>query len=130
MIYSDSITNKNNKQHNEKWPYIPDHPYRIFIAGGSGSVKTKGLSNLINEQDDIDKVYLYERDLSKPRHEYLIKKCEDVGIKHVNKQSAFIECSNTMDDVYKNIDEYNLTRKRERKKLIGFDDMIADIMRK
>ena len=72
MIYSDSITNKNNKQHNEKWLYIPDHPYTILITGGSGPGKTKALSNLINEQHDIHKVYLYARDLSEPRHEYLI----------------------------------------------------------
>ena len=56
MIDLDSITNENNKKHNEKWPYIPDHPYRIII-GGSGSEKTSALINLINEQNDIDKIY-------------------------------------------------------------------------
>ena len=56
----------------------------------------------------------------------MIKKHEDVGTKHLNDKNAFIECSNTMDDVYENIDDYNLSRKR--KKLIVFDDMIADIM--
>ena len=49
-------------------------------------------------------------------------------MKHYNDPNAFIECSNTMDDVYENIDDYNLSRKRKRKKLIVFDDMIADIM--
>ena len=125
MINLDSITNENNKKHNEKWPYIPDHPYRIIIIGGSGSGKTNALINLINEQNDIDKIYLYARDLSEPKYEYLIKKREDVGIKHVNNPNAFIECSNTMDNVYENINDYNLIRKR--KKLIVFDDMIADI---
>ena len=56
----------------------------------------------------------------------MIKKREDVGIKHLNNPNAFIECSNTMDDVYENIHDYNSSRKR--KILIVFDDMIADIM--
>ena len=56
MINLDSIANENNKKHNEKWPYIPDHPYRILIIGGSGSEKTNTLINWINEQNDIDKV--------------------------------------------------------------------------
>ena len=73
MINLDSITNENNKEHNEKWPYIPDHPYRILIIGGSGSGKTNALINLINEQDDIDKIYLCAKDLSKPNYKYLIK---------------------------------------------------------
>ena len=55
MINLDSITNENNKEHNEKWPYIPDYVYRILIIGGSGSGKTNALLNLINEQDDIEK---------------------------------------------------------------------------
>ena len=127
MINLDSITNKNNKKHNEKWPYIPDHPYRIIIIAGSGSGKTNVLSNLINEQNDIDKIYFYSRDLSEPKYEYLIKKREDAGIKHLNNPNTFIKCSNTMDDVYDNINDYHPSRKR--KILIAFDDMIADIMK-
>ena len=73
MINLDSITNENNKKHNEKWPYIPDHLYRILIIGGSGSGKTNKLLNLIKEQDYIGKIYLYAKDLSKPKHEFLIK---------------------------------------------------------
>ena len=64
MINLDSITNENNKEHNEKWPYIPDYPYRIVIIGGSGLGKTNALLNLIKEQEDIDKTYLYAKDLS------------------------------------------------------------------
>ena len=56
----DSITNENNKNQNEKWPYIPDHPYKILIIGGSGSGTTNTLLNLINEQYGIAKIYLYE----------------------------------------------------------------------
>ena len=80
----------------KKWPYIPDHPCRILIIGSSGSGKTKALLNLIKEQDDIDKIYLYAKDLSEPKYEFLIKKHEDAGIKHLNDSNTFIECSNTM----------------------------------
>ena len=71
------------------------------MAAGSG--KTNALINLINEQNDIDKIYLYAKDLSQPKYEYLIKKSEDAGIKHLNNLNTFIECSNTMDDVYENL---------------------------
>ena len=126
MINLDSVTNENNKKRNETWPYIPDHPYRILITGGSESEKTNTLLNSINEQNDIDKIYLYARDLNEPKYKVLIKKRKDAGIKHLNDSNAFIECSNTMDDVYENIRDYNSNRKR--KILIAFDDMIADIM--
>ena len=111
MINLDNITNRNNKLHNEKWPYIPDNPYRILMIGGSGSGKTNALLNLINEQNDIDKIYLYERDLNEPKYKILIEKRKNAGIKHLNDPNAFIECSDTMDDVYENINDYNLSRK-------------------
>ena len=126
MINLDSITNENNKEHNEKWPYIPDHPYRILIIGGSGSGKTNALLNLINEQYNIDRIYLYAKDLSEPKYEYLIKKHQNAGIKYLNDLNAYAECFNTIDDVYENINDYNPRRKG--KKLIVFDDMIADNM--
>ena len=113
MINLDSITNENNKEHNEKWSYIPDHPYRILIIGGSGSGKTNVLLNLISQQDDINKIYLYEKDSSEAKYEFSIKKREDVGTKHLNDSNAFIEWSNTTNDVYENIDEYNPNRKRK-----------------
>ena len=85
------IRNKNNKKRNEKWPFIRDHSYRILIIGGSGLGKTNALLNLINEQDDIDKIYLHAKDLSEPKYEFLMKKREDVGIVHLNDRNAFIE---------------------------------------
>ena len=98
-----------------------------MIIGGSGSGKTNTLLNLIKEQNDIIKIYLHAKDLiSKPKYEFLIKNRKNAGIKHLNDANAFVECSNTMDDVYENIDDYNPSRKR--KILIVFDDMIADIM--
>ena len=84
MINFDNISNKNNKEQNEKWPHIPDPPYIILIIGGSGSGKTNILLNLINHKNDIDKIYLYAKDLSEPKYESLIKKRENVGIKHLN----------------------------------------------
>ena len=126
MFNLDDITNENNKEHNKKWSFIPDHPYRILIIGGSGSGKTNALINLINEQNDIDKIYLYARDLNEPKYKILIKKRKDAGIKHLNDPNAFIECSNTMDDVYENIDDYNPNK--QRKILIVFDHMMAVIM--
>ena len=72
-----------------------------------GSGKTNELLNLINQQDHIDKTYLYASNLSEPKYEFLIKKCKDAGIKHLNDPDAFTECSNTMDDIYENVDDYN-----------------------
>ena len=86
MINLDSITSENNREHHEKWPYISDHPCRILIIGGSGPGKTNALLNLINEQNDIDKIYLYAKDLSEPKYEYLI----NVGTKHSNDSNAVI----------------------------------------
>ena len=86
MINLDSIANENNKEHNEKWPFIPDHPYRILVIGGSGPGKTNLLLNLIKEQDDIDKIYLYAKYLSKPRYEFLIK-----GVMMLEKNFVMIQ---------------------------------------
>ena len=97
----------------------------MLIIGPSGSGKTNALLNLIQKQSNesrIDKIHLYAKDLSEPKYQFLIKKCEDSGINNLNDPSAFTEYSNTMDDVYNNIDDYNPKRK------ILLDDMIADTM--
>ena len=105
MINFDDYTNENIVEHNSKWPYIPDHPYRILIIGGSGSGKTNALLNLINNQPDIDKIYLYAKDPYEKKYQYLINKHEKVGINRFNDPKAFMEYSNDMQDVYKNIED-------------------------
>ena len=94
--------------------------------GGSGSGKTNTLLNLINNQSDIDKIYLYAKDPYEDQYQFLIKKREIIGIKHFNDPKAFIEYSNDMHDVYNNINDYNPNK--ENKILIVFDDMIADMI--
>ena len=117
---------ENKTEHNKNWPYIPDHSYRILIIEGSRSGKTNLLLNLIENQPDIDKIYLYAKDPFESKYQYLINKREGVGINHFNDPKAFIDYSNDMNDVYKNIDHYN--RDKESKILIVFDDMIADMI--
>ena len=82
--------------------------------------------NLINNKPDIDKIYLYTKDPYEAKYQFLINKRESTGLKHFNDPKAFIEYSNDMHDVYKNIDEYNPDK--ENKILIVFDDMIADMI--
>ena len=84
-------------------PYIPNHPYRILIIRGSGSRKTNALLILISNHPDIDKIYLYAKDLHKAKYQFLINKGESIILKHFNDPKAFIEYSNDMQDVYKNI---------------------------
>ena len=78
-------------EHNSKQPYIPDHPYRILIVGGSGSGKTNALLNLIQSQPDIDKIYLYAKDPYKSKYQYLINRREKVGLDHFNDPKAFTD---------------------------------------
>ena len=127
MINFDDYTNESKTKHNLKWPYIPDHPYRILIVGGSGSGKTNALLNLINNQLDINKIYLYAKDPYEAKYQYLINKREKLGLDHYDDPKAFMEYSNNMQDVYKNIEDYNPNN--NRKVLIVFDDMIADMIK-
>ena len=125
MINFDDYVNENKTEHNKNWPYIPDHPYRILIIGGSGSGKTNLLLNLIENQPDIDKIYLYAKDPYEAKYQYLIKIREKVSIDHHNDPRTYIEYSNDIHDAYKTIDEYNPNK--DNKNLIVFD-MIADII--
>ena len=88
--------------------------------------KTNALFNLINNQHDIDNIYLYAKDPSEAKYQYLINKPEKVGLDHFHEPKAFIDYSNGMQDVYKNIEDYNPNKKR--KVLIVFDDKIADMI--
>ena len=101
--------------------------YKMLIIGPSGSGKTNALLNLIQQDNNmINKIYLYAKDLEEPKYKFVIKKREDTGQKYLNDPGAFINYSNTMDDVYNNVHDYNA--KRKRKVLIVFDHMIADIV--
>ena len=126
MINFDNYVNENKTEHNKNWAYIPDHPYRILIIGDWGSGKTNVLLNLIEYQLDIDKIYLYAKDLYEAKYQYLIKIREKVGTDHHNDPRAYIVYSNDVHDVYKNINYYNPDKKN--KILIAFHDMIADII--
>ena len=79
MIKFNNYENENKTEHNSNWLYIPDHPYRILIIGGSGSGKTNALLNVINNQPDIDKMYLYAKDPYEKKYQFLISKRESTS---------------------------------------------------
>ena len=126
MISFDNYVNENKTEHNKNWPHTPDKPYRILLIRGSGSGKTNLVLNLIEDQPDIHKIYLYAKDPYEAKYQYLIKIREKVGIGHHNDPRAYIEYSNNMHDVYKNIGEYNPDPEN---KTIVFGDMIADMIK-
>ena len=112
MINFDNYTNEIKTDQDLKWIYIPYHPYRILIAGGSGSGKRNTLLNLIYNQSDVDKIYLYSKDRYEAKYQYLINKREKVGLDHFDDPKNFMEYSNDMQDVYENIEEYNPNEKK------------------
>ena len=126
MINFDDYGNENKTIHNKNWPYIPDCSYENINNRRLRIWKKKLLLNLIENQPDINKIYLYAKDPYESKYQYLINKREGVGINHFNGPKAFIEYSNDMHDIYKNIDDYNPDK--ENKILIVFDDMIADMI--
>ena len=113
MFNFDDVTKENIKEHNSNWPQIPKDPYIILIFGGFRSGKTNSLFNLISKQPDIDKTYLYAKDPYEAKYQFLINKQEFKGLKNLNYSKGFIEYSNDMDDIYKNIEEYNPNKKRK-----------------
>ena len=117
MFNLDKIVNDKKEQDN--WPFC------MLIIGPSGSGKTNTLLHLIDKLHPIDKIYHYAKDLSEPKYEYLINKRKQAGIKNLNDPKAFIEYSDDMNDVYKKISDYN--KKHDKKVLLVFDHMIADI---
>ena len=125
MINFDNYANENKVEHNLKWPYVPDQPYRILIIGGSRSEITNALFDLINNQPDIDKIYWYTKDPYDSIYQFLINKRESMLLKQFNDPKGFTEYSDNMEDVCKNIGEYNTGKKC--KTLIVFDNIIADM---
>ena len=121
MLNLDNIVSNKNMSSSEdnNWPF------RMLIIGPSGSCKTNALLNLINNLHPIDKIYLYAKDLHEPKYEYLINKREQAGIKNLNDPHAFIEYLNDMNNALDDINNYN--ENRDKKVLIVFDDIIADI---
>ena len=116
----DIVSNKKENKDN-------DWPFRMLIIGPSGSGETNTLLHLINNFHPINKIYLYAKDTDEKKYQYLINKREQAGIKTLNDPRAFIEYSNDMNDILYDINNYN--KNRDKKVLIIFDDMIADIMR-
>ena len=101
MINFNNQANENKTKHNLNWSYIPDHPYRILIIGGSGSAKTNALLNLIENQPDIGKICLYAKDPYEAKYQCLINIHEKVGLKRFNDPESFTEYSDDMQDIYK-----------------------------
>ena len=123
MLNLDNIVSNKKKISSEN----DDWSFRMLIIGPSGSGKTNTLLHLIDKFHPIDKIYLYDKDTDEEKCQYLINKREQARIKKLNDPHAFIEYSSDMNDVLEDINNYN--KKRDKKVLIIFDDMIADIMR-
>ena len=119
MLNLDNIVSNKNENKNNNWPF------RMLIIGPSGSGKTNTLLHLLNNLHPIAKIYLYAKDLHEPKYEYLINKREQAGRKNLDDPKAFIEYSDDMDDVLDDINNYN--KNRDKRVLIVFDDIIADI---
>ena len=118
MFNLDNITEKDE---DNGWPY------RKLIIGPSGSGKTNYLLNSIQKDPYIvDEIYLCAKDLEEPKYKLLINKIEKAGINFNNDPTALIEHSNSMDDILSDIEDYN--KRRKRKVLIIFDDMISHVM--
>ena len=118
MLNLDDIVSNKKENKDDDWPF------RMLIIGPSGSGKA---NTLLNNLHPIDKIYLYAKDIDEKKYQYLINIREQAGIKSLNDPKAFIEYSDDMNDALDNINNYN--KNRDKKVLIVFDDMIADIMR-
>ena len=119
MLNLDNIVSNKNGNKDNNWPF------RMLIIGPSGSGKTNTILHLINNLHPIDKTYLYVKNLHEPKYEYLLNRREQAGIKNLIDPKSFIEYSDNTDDVLDDINNYN--KNRDKKLLIVFDDMIADI---
>lgn len=130
ISYAD-FTGENKTKRNLTQSYIPGHPFRIIIIGGSVSGKPKALLTLINHKDDndydiIDKSYLNKKDSNKAKYQYIFGKHEKNGLEHYKHTKAYIEFLNNIKGVYKNIHKYNSDE--TQKILIVLDAMITDMI--
>ena len=116
------ITKENIKEHTPNWSQILDHLYRTVKIGGSGSGKSNLFFNLINQQLDTGQIYLYARDPYEANYQFLVDKRENTGLKYLNDSKTFIEYSNDMGYIYRNIEEYN------PKKIINYQKLIISIL--
>ena len=123
MLNLDNIVSNKKKSSSEN----DDWPFRMLIIGPPGSGKTNTLLHLIDKFHPIGKIYLYAKDSDEEKYQYLINKREQAGIKNLNDPHSFIEYSSDKNDALEDINNYN--KKSDKKVLIIFDDMIADIMR-
>ena len=123
MLNLDNIVSNKKKSSSENDDWL----FRMLIIGPSCSDKTNILLHLIDKFHPIDKIYLYAKNTYEDKYQYLINKREQAGIKNLNDPYAYIEYLNDMNDVLEDINNYN--KNRDKKVLIIFDDMIADIMR-
>ena len=119
MLNLDNIVSNKNENKNNDWPFT------MLIIGPSDSGKTNTLLHLINNSHPIDKIYLYTKDIDEKKYQFLISKREQAGLKNLNDSKALIEYSNDMSDALDDINNYN--KNIDKKVLIVFDDMIADI---
>ena len=120
MINVDDFTKQNIKEHNPHQSKIPDHPYRIFVVGGSGSENTSAFINVIKHKPDINKTCLYAKHPYEAKYQFLIKKRESIGLKYLNGSKAFVQYLNNMDDiikVLKNTIQIKNQKKKKKKKL-------------
>ena len=125
MINFDNYTNENKtvqelRSHNSKWPCISDHPYRVLIARGSGSGNPNALLTLINNQPDIDEIYLYARDPYEATYQFLIYKTESTGLKCFKMLSVSIQMICKMFS--------KILVNTTQIKNVSFDDTIADMI--
>ena len=119
-INLDDVLKEETKEHSN-WSQIPD-PYIILRIRGSAS----GKKNLLSQQPNIGKVYLYAKDPYEGKYQFLIHNKQSTWLKHFNDFKAFIEYCNNMDDIYKNIEEYSPNKKQ--KVLIVFNEMVSDML--
>ena len=91
LIKFDDFNEENIKEYDQMWPQIFYHSYRISIINCSRSWKANSLFNLMSQQADIDKIYLYAKDPYEPKYQLIINKKQSAELKHFNNSKVFVE---------------------------------------